>query len=286
MNEVLADVLTQTGIAVGTELQVDPCSGGDINQAFHCRTAAGEFFVKLNRTTDERFFSIEARALTELTGKGQLSAPSVIGTTQSGPYQALVLSWERLHSLTGDGFFRAGEQLARCHQATHAQHGWYEDNLIGTTVQKNGWQADWVTFFTEQRLGVLIDRLNHSALNSLRPKLVCFADCCDRYQPQPSLLHGDLWCGNLAADEQGDPVFFDPASYYGDRETDLALTELFGGFPQSFYRGYESVWPLDPGYGQRKPWYQLYHILNHAIIFGGHYLHDAVARLRRLTDVG
>lgn len=284
MNDQVIAALTQLGLNVDGRADISRCSGGDINEACRCRTADADYFIKLHQTADSDFFNIEARALRELADVGGLAVPSVIGTTEVGAYQALVLSYVPLQRLTDKGYALAGMQLARCHQAQKKQHGWYENNLIGATPQINDWQPDWPDFFINQRLKPQIERLNHSSLNALSSRLDVFHRCFERYQPEPSLLHGDLWAGNLAANEQGEPLFYDPASYYGDRETDIALTELFGGFPQTFYRSYDSVWPLDAGYISRRPWYQLYHVLNHANLFGGHYVDDAHQRLRSLVN--
>lgn len=267
-------------------IEVSSCSGGQINQAYRAQVGAQELFIKLQQTDDDSFFREEARALTELTERGGLSGPRVLALGQADGYQGLVLSWIEMRALPGTGYYLAGQQLARCHQVTQQSFGWYADNRIGTTRQLNARCADWGRFYIEQRLAPLIHQLNDPTLTRCLSGLSQFTRCLRDYRPVASLLHGDLWSGNLAGDGQGQPVFFDPASYYGDRETDLALTELFGGFPPSFYQGYGDVWPLDVGYPIRRPWYQLYHILNHALLFGGGYLADAKHRLARLLDGG
>ncbi|EAR08993.1 fructosamine kinase family protein [Reinekea blandensis] len=282
MTALIQQLLQQCQLAGEERLTATPCHGGQINQAYRVEGSGPSLFVKLQRTDDADFFTEEARALTELSEVGGLSTPKVLAQSAVGDVQALVLTWCDLSGLPAAGFFMAGQQLARCHQVTQTSCGWYADNLLGTTVQPNDWQSNWGDFFIEQRLTPLIHQLDEPALTRRLPDLTAFHDCFREYQPAASLLHGDLWSGNLAGDKQGRPVFFDPASYYGDRETDLALTELFGGFPAEFYQGYEAVWPLDAGYPRRRPWYQLYHILNHALIFGGAYLSDAQHRLERV----
>ena len=282
MTSLLQQLLQQCQLAGQESLTVTPCHGGQINQAYRVEGTAQTLFVKIQRTDDAHFFDEEARALTELSEVGGLSTPKVMAQSAIDDVQALVLTWCDLSGLPSSGYFTAGQQLARCHQVTQTSCGWYADNLLGTTVQRNGWRTEWADFFVEQRLSPLIQQLNDPALTRRLPDLTAFHECFRDYQPAASLLHGDLWSGNLAGDEQGHPVFFDPASYYGDRETDLALTELFGGFPAEFYQGYKTIWPLDAGYPSRRPWYQLYHILNHALIFGGAYRSDARHRLERL----
>ena len=160
--------------------------------------------------------------------------------------------------------------LATLHRRTGPRFGWHRDNWIGGTPQKNDWRDDWATFFHECRLQpqLALARKNGFDLPD-PPKL-------KNHNPLPSLLHGDLWSGNAGFIDDG-PVIFDPAVYYGDREADLAMTELFGGFPQEFYASYRKIHPLDAGYEQRKHLYNLYHLLNHLNLFGEGYL----AQVRR-----
>ncbi|NEP47653.1 MAG: fructosamine kinase family protein [Moorea sp. SIO3C2] len=156
--------------------------------------------------------------------------------------------------------------------AEMGKFGWNQNNTIGSTPQVNQWMSDWVEFFVEYRLGYQFQLARRRSgrfpkqdqLLAVVPKLL-------DHQPQPSLVHGDLWGGNAAITMAGEPVIFDPATYVGDREVDIAMTELFGGFPAAFYRGYNEVWPLDQGYKQRKKLYNLYHILNHFNLFGSGY---------------
>ncbi|MDX8408342.1 MAG: fructosamine kinase family protein, partial [Mariprofundaceae bacterium] len=173
-----------------------------------------------------------------------------------------------------------GEQLAAMHRHTADRFGWHRDNTIGSTVQQNTRQDDWLEFWSRHRLGFQMEQLSRrgmgcglaAAVASLCEALPAFFS---GYTPEPSLLHGDLWGGNRGFDENGAPVIFDPAVYYGDREADIAMTELFGGFGPDFYAAYQAAWPLDAGYQQRKTLYNLYHIMNHANLFGGGYLHQA-----------
>jgi fructosamine-3-kinase len=180
-----------------------------------------------------------------------------------------------------------GEQLAAMHQYSKDQFGWHRDNTIGSTHQPNKWNSNWIDFWRDQRLGF---QLKLAARNGASRRLInkgeqlqdnlegFFSD----YQPVASLLHGDLWSGNYSITAEGDPVIFDPAVYYGDREADIAMTELFGGFGQDFYSAYNNVWPLDDGYKIRKTFYNLYHILNHFNLFGGGYASQAEGMLERL----
>ena len=183
-----------------------------------------------------------------------------------------------------------GRRLARLHRVTGSRFGWDRDNTIGATPQVNTPGSDWIAFWREHRLGFqlgLAARNGHGGRlqqrgGQLMEKLPeFFRDCT----PAPSLLHGDLWGGNAGFDASGDPVIYDPAVYYGDRETDIAMTELFGGFSADFYSGYNAEFPLDAGYAHRKDLYNLYHVLNHLNLFGGGYGAQAERMIDRLLDL-
>jgi fructosamine-3-kinase len=170
--------------------------------------------------------------------------------------------------------------LAGLHRHRGERFGWETDNWIGLAPQRNGWAEDWVEFYRERRL---LPQLARAGLErEAAPLLAKLEDFFRDYRPAPSLLHGDLWNGNVGFTPEG-PVIFDPAVYYGDREADLAMTELFGGFPRAFYAAYDAAWPLDSGYAWRKPLYNLYHLLNHLNLFGAGYLAQVRSALRELT---
>lgn len=182
---------------------------------------------------------------------------------------------------------RVGERVDTLLSPTSSCFGFAQDNFIGTTPQPNAWTDDWVMFWREQRLGFQLRLAAQNGyggqLQSLGQKLLnALPAFFESYTPQPALLHGDLWSGNHAFLADGTPVIFDPAPYYGDRECDLAMTELFGGYPADFYAAYRAAWPLDAGYAARKDLYNLYHILNHANLFGGGYASQAEQMMQRL----
>jgi protein-ribulosamine 3-kinase len=172
------------------------------------------------------------------------------------------------------------------HRATSGRFGWHRDNTIGATPQLNAWESDWIVFWQTYRLGYQLDlaaRSGHGGQLQRRGGLLLERlPALFDHAPVPSLLHGDLWGGNFSGDAEGNPVIFDPACYYGDREADLAMTELFGGFSGRFYSAYRAAWPLDPGYDTRKTLYNLYHILNHLNLFGGGYGSQAERMIDRL----
>lgn len=181
---------------------------------------------------------------------------------------------------------RAGEQLAELHRHQADAFGWQRANTIGSTRQTNDWTAAWIDFWREHRLGFQLQEAARNGLGNnlqqLGEKLLEVFPVLMDHDPLPSLLHGDLWGGNLSFDNAGSPVIYDPATYYGDREAEIAMTELFGGFGGGFYDAYNAVWPLDAGYAMRKAFYNLYHILNHANMFGGGYVQQAQQMMERL----
>lgn len=179
---------------------------------------------------------------------------------------------ERLDLESGGDYAALGRMLAQLHRQTGPRFGWYRDNYIGLAPQLNGWSGDWADFFWNRRLRPQADK----ARIELERKIL---EPLSGHRPAPSLLHGDLWRGNAGFTKDG-PVVFDPAVYYGDRETDLAMTELFGGFPREFYQAYDETYPLDAGYQRRKHLYNLYHLLNHLNLFGAGYLAQVRATLR------
>lgn len=262
--------------------------GGCINAAFVVGDGHREFFVKTNQAHLVEMFAAEAEGLAEIVASRSVRAPEPICWGEAAGQSYLVL--ERL-GLGGGGrgaAERLGRELAAMHRATRNRFGWHRDNTIGSTHQPNDEEADWLAFYRDHRLGFQLDLAARNGFGYLRGKgeelMGRLVDFFPGYDPKPSLLHGDLWSGNYAVETGGDPVIFDPAVYYGDREADLAMTELFGPFPAAFYDAYAEAWPIDPGYGVRKSLYNLYHILNHANLFGGGYAGQADSMMGRLLS--
>lgn len=265
------EAATGTRATIGEQGTV---GGGCINQALRVQYGAATYFVKLNSASQADMFAAEARDLQELRGSHTLRVPKPVCWGDNGQSAWLVM--ENLQ-LGGRGDPAAlGEGLAAMHRMTRQQFGWEQDNTIGSTPQSNTPTHDWVEFWSEQRLRFQLDLAAHRGhggrLQSQGERLLEAFPCLfTDYAPQASLLHGDLWSGNFAYTQDGEPVIFDPAVYYGDHEADLAMTELFGGFSADFYAAYRAHYPLDPGYAVRKTLYNLYHILNHLNLFGGGY---------------
>jgi len=232
-------------------------------------------------------FEAEADGLAALAETGSIRVPQVVCTGVDTASSWLVLEFLALGRGRGDTSAAMGEALARLHGIRQRGFGWQRDNYIGTTPQPNGFANSWPEFYARQRLEYQLDLASGNGLRGesmeVGQRLIenlygLFTD----YQPEASLLHGDLWGGNAAALESGEPVLFDPAVYIGDREADLAMTELFGGFSREFYAAYDGAWPLDVGYAVRKNLYNLYHVLNHYNLFGGGYGSQAASMMRGL----
>lgn len=259
-------------------------SGGCINRAYRLGDGARQYFVKLNDASRLELFEAEAAGLVELGATNTLRAPEPLASGVAGQDAYLVLEYLRLHG--GGDAARAGEGLAALHRSGSDRFGWWRDNHIGATPQPNETSNDWATFWRLHRLGFQLELAARNGqcgrLQDLGERLLDRLPRLLDHHPRPCLLHGDLWSGNLAYDPDGQPVAFDPAVYYGDREADLAMTELFGGFPGRFYAAYQAAWPLDPGYRVRKVLYNLYHVLNHLNLFGGGYRTQAEGMMERL----
>ncbi|ATX79549.1 Fructosamine-3-kinase [Mariprofundus aestuarium] len=265
-------------------------SGGSINSAYRVTTESEvSFFVKLNRESGLEMFEAECDGLYELIAANAIRVPLAVTTGSGAGHAWLVTEYINLGRGSGDSDRLLGMQLAALHRQAEESYGWFRDNTIGSTVQHNRRSGNWIDFYRHQRLKFQLDlAASNGFRGSLQEKgerlLADLGTFFVGYTPQPSLLHGDLWGGNCAFDEKGQPVMFDPAVYYGDREADIAMTELFGGFGADFYDAYNEEWPLDSGYAVRKTLYNLYHILNHANLFGGGYASQAEAMVDRLLS--
>lgn len=260
-----------------------PVGGGGISQALRLRTAHGEYLLKCGGRSLPGFFAAEARGLALLAGSGAVRVPAVLAvrdaTFERSNPGFILLEWlaapahtdrARMAELLGVG-------LAALHRAGAPAYGLDHDNYIGATPQPNGWDTSWLAFFRERRLRYQAElaarggRMPPARARRLERLLDRLGELIDDAQVQPALLHGDLWAGNVIAGPGGAPALIDPAAYYGDREADLAMTRLFGGFAPGFYAAYEDAWPLPPGWRERVDLYNLYHLLNHLNLFGEGY---------------
>jgi len=281
--QIWSDIGAQITQATGDLFEIgdrQSLGGGCINQVYRISNARGtpnRYLLKLNQASLIEMFVAEATGLSALAATATIGVPAPICWGVSDTCSYLVLEYLDLTTKAdARGWRELGGNLARLHRdrsLTNEQFGWQIDNTIGSTPQINTWTSDWVTFFINHRIGYQLQIAHQKGGNF--PKSAALLRAIPQlladYQPQPSLVHGDLWSGNASFTTGGIPVIFDPAIYWGDREVDLALSELFGGFPAAFYQGYGQVYPLDPGYSHRRDLYNLYHILNHYNLFGGSY---------------
>jgi protein-ribulosamine 3-kinase len=253
---------------------------------WHLKQSDRGWFLKAG---DAEVLAAEADGLQALAAAGSLRVPRVedSGVVEGEGY--LLLEWLPLVRDSSQSAARLGEALAQLHLQKMPRFGWPRHNFIGATPQFNREGEDWVSFFREQRLGFQLRLAGESGhrghLQETGARLMAGIHTFFRgYSPQPALLHGDLWGGNWGVVQDDGPVVFDPAVYRGDRETDIAMTELFGGFPREFYAAYRLHAPLDAGYEVRRDHYQLYHVLNHLNLFGEGYLGQAQGLIDRLNS--
>ncbi|MBA4741370.1 MAG: fructosamine kinase family protein [Azoarcus sp.] len=265
-----------------------PVAGGCTHAAQRVSDGARTFFVKTGTPDTGERFAAEADGLAALAATGAMRVPDVVAHGHDASCAWLVLEWLELRPLqTADDGVRFAEALAAQHRATGEHFGWHRDNFIGPTPQANTHSDNWARFFAHQRLAPQLARarangytgeLQRHGKRLIERLPALFLD----YRPRASLLHGDLWHGNAAITDAGEPAVFDAAVYHGDRESDLAMCELFGGFPPAFYAAYRNAWPLDGAYEARKPLYALYHVLNHLNLFGRSYLREAERLVTKL----
>jgi fructosamine-3-kinase len=263
--------------------------GGCINQTTRLSDGKRNFFVKTNHSSHGDMFEVESLALKEMAGSHTVKVPQPVCHGDNGEYCYLVLEYLSMNGRANVAEF--AQTFAAMHKVTQNKFGWYRNNTIGSTPQMNQPDDNWIEFWRTQRLGFQLELAARNGyggkLQVLGEKLmsdfpVLFAD----YHPQASMLHGDLWGGNFSALEDGCAVIYDPAFYYGDREADIAMTYLFGGFDPAFYAAYNEAWPLDKGFSVRKTFYNLYHIINHTNLFGGGYHGQAIGMIEQiLSDI-
>ena len=263
-----------------------PASGGCINQGGELVTAEGSYFLKWNYLQRyPQMIEMESNGLSLLKSANCIGVPEVIHVGKSGDLQFIILSFVKSGRRAKNYWSLLGERLANLHRHTHTHFGLDQNNYIGSLIQNNFAKQNWLEFFVEQRLEVqltLAER-NGKIKADIRKQFEQLYQKLPGLFPleKPALLHGDLWSGNVMINEQGEPTLIDPAVYYGDREAELAFTQLFGGFEQEFYQAYHEVFPLTKGFDSRTDLYNLYPLLVHVNLFGGRYLQQVENILRK-----
>lgn len=284
--ESLSSALAE--LAGSEEYAVRPVFGGDINRAFRLTVQGREIFMKANRKENEAFFASEIAGLEAIRKTETIRVPETLAWGTDRKYGAfLLLEWCEAEQ-NREFFENFGHRLAAMHQADTGQtvkgFGFPEDNYIGAGEQENTPEESWVAFFRDHRLVPQFKKAASCFDSSDRKRINRLLDHLDEFLSEPafpSLLHGDLWSGNYITGNDGEARLIDPAVSVGHAEADLAMTELFGGFPQRFYGAYNECSPIDPGYRERRDLYNLYHLLNHLNLFGGGYLGSVQTVLRR-----
>jgi fructosamine-3-kinase len=244
-------------------------------------------FVKVAPPEARAMLEAEAAGLAELEWAHAVRVPRVLASGHTEGAAFLALEWIETGAAGPECEARLGRELAALHAVTAPRFGWARDNTIGRTPQVNAASEDWAEFFRERRLRPQLDMAAAHGFADLPAAagerlLESVQGLLAGHRPVASLLHGDLWGGNWLASAAGEPVLIDPAVYYGDRETDLAMTRLFGGFGEGFYQAYQAAAPLALGWQARAELYNLYHVLNHANLFGGGYARQARAMIEHL----
>lgn len=260
-------------------------AAGNINQGVYLKSADRSYFLKVNFKESPDIFEKEASGLKLMAENCPLKIPKVLNYGRIEDRNFLLMEWINSTVAQSSYWIELGIGLAEMHMATRANFGLNTHNYISSIRQENDDEDSWTDFFIKKRLELLIGRAYYEGLidldflkkfQSIYPKIQ------DTFpKEKPALLHGDLWSGNIMKDEKGAPVLIDPAVYFGHREMDLAFSKLFGGFDAQFYDAYNEVFPLEPGFEDRVPIYNLYPLLVHLLLFGKAYLSGIERTIRR-----
>jgi protein-ribulosamine 3-kinase len=283
---LIAEIERCAGVRI-EQGRISPVSGGSIDRAYRVEAMPAPIFVKVAARAALPMLEVEAVGLDALRDAGGVRVPEVLATGTSADAAFLALEWIDFAAPSATAERSLGRGLARLHRATNGDYGWTRNNRIGATPQPNAQSTDWASFFAEQRLRFQLELATAAGLPvSVGLAVASLIDDLDsligEHQTQPSLVHGDLWGGNWGATHESEPVLFDPAVYFADREVDIAMTRLFGGFGSAFYEAYGEEWPMQEGWRQRSVVYNLYHVLNHFNLFGRGYLGQLTASLAAL----
>lgn len=278
----MSDAAIRTGLAtlLGTTIQSAPAvriAGGQSHECVRYQLDTGSVFVKVAPASKLDWLQAEAAGLSELANTNLFRTPRVLANGIADAHALLVLEWLDFAPCVAANDALVGERLAVQHRITKPLFGLARSNYIGPTPQINFWSRSWINFWREHRLEAQLNLAEQrGATAEFIERTALLSALLDGFftshAPTASLLHGDLWHGNCGVTTRGEPALFDPAVYYGDRECDVAMTRLFGGFSDNFYAAYQATWALPTGWQQRTELYNLYHVLNHFNLFGGSYL--------------
>jgi protein-ribulosamine 3-kinase len=284
IQQVISDGIATKDVKI---TQARMLTGGDISEAFYVKTNAGDFFVKWNNLHKyPGIFEAEANGLKSLAAVGSLHVPKVVGHGTSGDRAFLVLEFVETQRKQPDFWEVFGKGLARIHQTTHGSFGWEISNYIGSLKQTNTWFENFPSFYVDKRLEPMV-KMGFEKNRLSQEDVAQFEKLYHRIdhlvpQEAPSLLHGDLWGGNYLVDAEGHPCLIDPACYYGHREADIAMMRLFGGFSHDVFHHYNLAFPMESGWQDRLPFFNLYPLLVHVNLFGGSYVQQLRDNLKKI----
>jgi len=271
--------------------KITPVGGGCIHKAWciHFQNDK-KVFAKSNHIDNINMFKFERECLLALkryANESYIYVPKPIDLLSYQNISILFLEWIDLKQSQQD---LLGKGLALLHKSStegsQTNFGWEEEGFIGSIKQIRGWASNWGEFFVNYRLRPQLIKAKEWGLrvDDYEAVLIYLSSYLNDHKPRISLVHGDLWSGNCGSTQNGLGSLYDPASYWADREVDISMTKLFGGFNRDFYKGYEEIWPLDKSSSERTEIYNLYHLLNHANIFGGYYKENSLEILKRLRS--
>ncbi len=257
---------------------------GEMHEAWLIDDGIQPVFIKVNEKSYRSMFRAEADQLGILAKTNTVKVPLVYGVGCSQSHSFLLLEALPIEPVTAQSMAEFGIKLAQLHlQSGPTQYGFDFDTWLGPVHQPNDWKTNWATFFAEHRIGWQLQICKEKGLDfgDIEALTAVIAAKLAKHKPKPSLLHGNLWIENCA-NVNGEVATYDPACYWGDHECDLAFSELFEPFPKEFYENYHRTFPIDEGYLDRKPIYQLYYLLNFSHRFKGHYVDLATKILQTI----
>ena len=246
--------------------KISSVNGGCINNTSKIITTHGTFFLKWNLHCDEKLFALEKKGLKLLSSCKSIYIPKVISQNSNH----LLMEYLESDNYTNKLWEKFGRSIANLHQISNECFGLEYNNYIGSLIQENDKKEKWIDFFINKRIipQLKLGDFNTDTLRKFDKLFINIETIL--HEESPSLLHGDLWNGNFLFNKER-IVLFDPAVYFGNREMDIAMTKLFGGFNNRFYNAYNEVFPLKRGWQERIDIYNLYPLLVHVNLFGGSY---------------